>query len=118
MKSARAVPLTDATVTVVWLLPAFKPAAWPHTTVVPLAHDVVLQSASAILAVAVASSDAKLRPLIVADAPPLVGALPWPTTFHDTDGASCGATTSVELTIRQNRQQQRKMTNTCEPSKV
>ena len=87
MKSARAVPLTDATVTVVWLLPAFKPAAWPHTTVVPLAHDVVLQSASAILAVAVASSDAKLRPLIVADAPPLVGALPWPTTIHDTDGA-------------------------------
>jgi len=47
-----------------------------HSTVVPLAHDVVLQSASAILAVAVASSDAKLRPLIVADAPPLVGALP------------------------------------------
>ena len=87
MKSARAVPLTDATVTVVWLLPAFKPAAWLHTTVVPLAHDVVLQSTSAIAAVVVGSRDAKLRPLIVALAPPVVGALLLLTRFQETPGA-------------------------------
>jgi len=54
---------------------------------VPLAHDVVLQSASAMAALKVMSMEAKLRPLIVALAPPLVGALPLPTRLNDTTGA-------------------------------
>ena len=53
----------------------------------PLAHDVVPQSASATIAVAVASTAEKLNPLIVAVAPPLVGALPLPTRTDDTAGA-------------------------------
>jgi len=54
---------------------------------VPLAHDVVPQSAFAINAVAVASTAEKLNPLIVAVAPPLVGALPLTTRTNDTAGA-------------------------------
>ena len=53
----------------------------------PLAHDAVPQSASATIAVAVASTAEKLNPLIVAVAPPLVGALPLPTRTNDTAGA-------------------------------
>ena len=88
MKSARPVPVTEATVTVVLLFPAFAGDAWRHSTVVPLAHDVVLQSASAIAAVVVGSRDAKLRPLIVALAPPVVGALLLLTRFQETPGAA------------------------------
>ena len=87
MKRPSEVPETDDIVTVVWLLPAFDGAACRHTTVVPLAHDVVLQSDSASIAVGVMSAVAKLRPLIVADAPPVPGALLLPTRFTDTAGA-------------------------------
>ena len=64
-----------ATVTVVWLIDDFG-TAWLQRTVVSLDHAVVVQSTSAIAAVGVRSMEAKLRPLIVAVAPPLVGALP------------------------------------------
>ena len=87
MKRPWEVPETDDTVTVVWLLPTFDGATCRHTTVVPLAHDVVLQSDSASMAVGVMSAVAKLRPLIVADAPPVPGALPLSTWFTDTTGA-------------------------------
>ena len=70
------VPVCDATVTVVWLLVNATDVLGRHSTVVPVDHDVVLQSASATAAVGVRSTDAKLRPLIVAVAPPLVGELP------------------------------------------
>ena len=88
VKSERVVPATDATVTVVRLLPALNGRDCRHTTVVPLVHDVVLQSASAMAAVGVMSVGAKLRPLIVALAPPLVGALLLLTTFQETAGAA------------------------------
>ena len=87
MKSDRAVPATGAADTVVWLLPALNGRDCRHSTVVPLAHDVVLQSASAMAAVGVMSVEAKLRPLSVAVAPPLVGALPLPARLNDTTGA-------------------------------
>ena len=88
MKSNRVVPATDATVTVVRLLPALDGRNCRHSTVVPLAHDVVLQSASTMAAVGVMSVGAKLRPLSVAVAPPLVGALLLLTTFQETAGAA------------------------------
>ena len=87
VKSANAVPETEAIVTVVWLLAGLTGVDCMHSTVVPLAHDVVLQSTSAIAAVVVGSRDAKLRPLIVALAPPLVGVLPLPARLNDTTGA-------------------------------
>ena len=80
-------PDTDDTVSVVWLLLGKLDMVCRHTTVVLLAHELVLQSAAAIAAVGVASRDAKLRPLMVAEAPPLVGALPLPTRTNDTAGA-------------------------------
>ena len=73
------VPVCDATVTVVWLLVSVIDVLGRHNTVVPVDHDVVVQSASAMAAVGVRSTDAKLRPLIVAVAPPLVGKLPLST---------------------------------------
>ena len=87
MNRLKTVPDTDATVTVVRLLAALAPAACRQTTVVPLAHEVVPQSASAIDTVGVPSTVAKLSPLIVADAPPLFGQLPWPTIVQETTGA-------------------------------
>jgi len=98
------VPDTDATVTVVRLLPALTPAACRQTTVVPLAHEVVLQSASAIAAVGVESTAAKLSPLIVANAPPLPGALPLPTWFHETVGASNDQTKNIKCNGGQRRE--------------
>ena len=81
-------PVTDDTVSVVWLLLGKLDMVCRHTTVVLLAHELVLHSAAAIAAVGVASRDAKLRPLMVAEAPPLVGALPLLTKFQEMTGAT------------------------------
>ena len=65
-----------ATITVVCLLGATDDGtACLHSTVVSLDHAVVVHSASAMAAVGVGSTEAKLRPLIVAVAPLLVGAV-------------------------------------------
>ena len=86
-KSARAVPEMFVTVTVVCLLGATdNGTACLHSTVVSLDHAVVAQYVSAMAAVGVGSMEAKLRPLIVAVAPPLVGALP-PTRVCEATGA-------------------------------
>ena len=64
------------TVTVVRLLGATDDGtACLHSTVVSLDHAVVVQSAPAMAAVGVGSMKAKLMPVIVAVAPPLVGTL-------------------------------------------
>ena len=99
-----AVPVTAATVTVVWLLPAFKGTGRRHITVVPLVHDVVPQSAPATNAVEVASTAEKLNPLIVAAAPQQVGALPLPTRTDDTAGAAERVSLCCKIRIRQKHQ--------------
>ena len=96
---ARRDPDTEATVSVDRLLATSAGRDCMHSTVVPLAHDVVLQSAAAIDAVGVASTVAKLRPLRVAIAPPLVGALLLPTRVQDRAGAENG-TAYTNLTRR------------------
>ena len=67
-----------------------------HITVVALDHAVVVQSVSATEAVGVGLMEAKLRPLIVAVASPLVGALPLPTRVCDRVGAANGASFKLE----------------------
>ena len=88
MKSCCVVPVTAETVTVVWLLLISDDEDCRQTTVVPLAHDDVPQSAPAMAAVGVMSKEAKLKPLMVALAPPVPGALPLPTRMNDTVGAT------------------------------
>ena len=80
-------PVTAETVTVVWLLLTSDDEDCRQITVVPLAHDDVPQSAPAIAAVGVMSKEAKLKPLMVALAPPVPGALPLPARMNDTVGA-------------------------------
>ena len=97
MKSAKVVPGMPVTVT-----PVCRPletedgTACLHITVVALDHAVVVQSASATEVVGVGSMEAKLRPLIVAVAPPLVGALPLLTRVCDRVGAANGALVNLE----------------------
>ena len=66
-----------------------------HITVVSLDHAVVVQSASAMAAVAVGSMEAKPRPVSVAVMPPpLVGMLALVSTrSYETTGASYGVAT-------------------------
>ena len=94
-KRARDVPEMAATVRVVRLLGTTDDGtACLHSTVVSLDHAVVVQSASAMAAVGVGSMEAKLRPVSVAEAPPLVGALALvPTRSYETAGAAYGVAT-------------------------
>ena len=89
-----------ATVTVVCLLDGFGTACLQRT-VVSLDHAVVVQSASAIAAVGVRSMEAKLRPLIVAVAPPLVGALPLLRRLCVTTGAAIDRSLDIVDQIEQ-----------------
>ena len=87
-----------ATVTVVCLLLATgNGTACLHITVESLDHAVVVQFASATEAVGVGSMEAKLRPLMVAVAPPVVGALPLPTRVCDRVGAANGAFVTLAI---------------------
>ena len=61
-----------------------------HSTVVPLVHDDVAQSADATLAVGVRSTEAKARPLRVVVRPPEEGAFLTPTLAKLSVGAAKG----------------------------
>ena len=86
-KSAKVVPGMAATVTVVCVVNEYGTAS-SQSTVVSLNHAVVVQSANPIAAVGEESMGAKLRPLIVAMAPPLVGAFSLLGRFCETTGAA------------------------------
>ena len=88
VKNEFSVPLTLATVTVVFVTDVAVADAARHCTLVALAHDDVAQSMSATEPVGVRSVPAKLRPLSVTDSPPDAGMLLSPTRARLATGAS------------------------------
>ena len=82
------VPLTLATVIVVFVTDVAVAEAIRHTTLVALAQDDVAQSMSDTVPVGVRSAGAKASPLSVTDSPPDDGTLLWPTRAQLTAGAA------------------------------
>ena len=88
VKNEFSVPLTLATVIVVFVTDVAVADAIRHNTLVALAHDDVAQSMSATVPVGVRSAGAKASPLSVAVSPPDDGTLLWPTRAQLTAGAA------------------------------